>query len=156
MSDFNEISVLSKSCKPDCAIITNVGVSHIENLGSRDGILKAKLEITDGLKKGSPLFLNGDNDKLVTVKTDDYKLIFFGIENKSCDVTAEDITEKDLSTEFTAVRGNIRQRISIPTVGIHNVYDALAAFAVGTEYGVSPEEIAKGLSEYVPPVCARE
>lgn len=150
MSEFNEISALSKCANPDCAVITNVGVSHIENLGSRDGILKAKMEITDGLPAGAPLFLNGDNDKLSTVKNDGYKIVFYGIENKNCEVTAEDIIEKGLSTEFTAVRGAVRQRISIPTVGIHNVYDALAAFAVGTEYGVEPSEIAKGLAEYTP------
>lgn len=150
MDNAGQISALSKSCKPDCAIITNVGVSHIENLGSRDGILKAKLEILDGLKIGAPLFLNGDNDKLSTVKTDDYKVIFFGIENKNCDILAEDIKEIGLSTEFTAVKGETRQKITIPTVGIHNVYDALAAFAVGMEYGISPEDIAKGLANYEP------
>lgn len=150
MSEFNEISVLSKAAKPDCAIITNIGVSHIENLGSRDGILKAKLEMLDGLPKGAPLFLNGDNDKLSTVKNDDYKIVFFGIDNKNCEVTAENITEKELATEFTAVRGDIRQKITIPAVGIHNVYDALAAFAVGTEYGVEPEKIALGLCGYSP------
>lgn len=150
MDNAGQISALSKSCKPDCAIITNVGVSHIENLGSRDGILKAKLEILDGLPKGAPLFLNGDNDKLSTVKNDDYKVIFFGIENKNCDVLAEDIKEIGLSTEFTAVKGDIKQKITIPTVGIHNVYDALSAFAVGLEYGISPEDIANGLRNYEP------
>ncbi len=150
MDNAGQISALSKSCKPDCAIITNVGVSHIENLGSRDGILKAKLEILDGLKEGSPLFLNGDNDKLSTAKIDGFKVIYFGIENKNCDILAENIKEIGLSTEFTAVKGDIRQKIIIPTVGIHNVYDALAAFAVGIEYGINPKDIAKGLSEYVP------
>ncbi len=150
MDNAGQISALSKSCKPDYAIITNVGVSHIENLGSRDGILKAKLEILDGLPKGAPLFLNGDNDKLSTVKNDDYKIIFFGIENKNCDVLAEDIKEIGLSTEFTAVKGDIRQKITIPTVGIHNVYDALSAFAVGLEYDISPEDIANGLRNYEP------
>lgn len=150
MDNAGQISSLSSSCKPDCAIITNVGVSHIENLGSREGILKAKLEILDGMKKGSPVFLNGDNDMLSTVKNDDFKLIFFGIENKNCDVIAEDIKETGLATEFVAVKGDIRQKITIPTVGIHNVYDALSAFAIGLEYGVSPDEIAKGLMAYVP------
>lgn len=150
MDGFGQISVLTKCAKPDCAIITNIGVSHIEILGSRDGILQAKLEILEGLKKGSPVFLNGDNDKLSTVKLDDYKVIFFGIDNKNCDVLAEDIKEIGLSTEFTAVKGDIKQKITIPTVGIHNVYDALTAFAVGLEYGVLPQDIAKGLGSYTP------
>ncbi len=150
MDGFGQISVLTKCAKPDSAIITNIGVSHIENLGSREGILKAKLEMLDGLSKGSSLFLNGDNDMLSTVKNDDYNIVFFGIENKNCDILAEDITEIGLSTEFVAVKGDIRQKITIPTVGIHNVYDALSAFAVGLEYGISPENIAKGLGNYVP------
>ncbi len=150
MDGFGQISVLAKCAKPDCAIITNVGVSHIENLGSREGILKAKLEMLDGLKKGSSLFLNGDNDMLSTVKNDDYNIVFFGIDNKNCDILAEDIKEIGLSTEFVAVKGDIRQKIIIPTVGIHNVYDALSAFAVGVEYGISPENIAKGLMNYAP------
>lgn len=150
MDGFGQISVLAKCAKPDCAIITNIGVSHIENLGSREGILKAKLEMLDGLKKGSSLFLNGDNDMLSTVKNDDYNIVFFGIENKNCDILAEDIKENGLSTEFVAVKGDIRQKITIPTVGIHNVYDALSAFAVGLEYGISPENIAKGLMNYAP------
>ncbi len=150
MDGFGQISVLAKCAKPDCAIITNVGVSHIENLGSREGILKAKLEMLDGLKKGSSLFLNGDNDMLSTVKNDDYNIVFFGIENKNCDILAEDIKGIGLSTEFVAVKGDIRQKITIPTVGIHNVYDALSAFAVGLEYGILPEDIAKGLENYAP------
>ncbi len=150
MDGFNQISVLAKCVKPDCAIITNIGVSHIEILGSREGILQAKMEMLDGLKKGSSLFLNGDNDLLATVKNDDYNIVFFGIENKNCDILAEDIKEMGLSTEFVAIKGEIRQKITIPTVGIHNVYDALSAFAVGLEYGISPEKIAKGLENYTP------
>lgn len=150
MDGFGQISVLTNCAKPDCAIITNIGVSHIEILGSRDGILQAKLEILEGLKKGSPVFLNGDNDKLANVKLDDYKVIFFGIENENCDVRAVDIKEIGLTTEFTAIKGDIKQKITIPTVGIHNVYDALTAFAVGLEYGVSSEDIAKGLKGYTP------
>lgn len=150
MDNKGQITELSKCAKPDCAVITNIGVSHIENLGSREGILRAKLEILDGMKKGSPLFLNGDNDMLSTVKNEDFKIITFGIENKNCDVIAENICEKELSTEFTAVKDDLRQKITIPTVGIHNVYDALAAFAVGVEYKIDPEIIAKGLSEYTP------
>lgn len=150
MDGFGQISVLTNCAKPDCAIITNIGVSHIEILGSRDGILQAKLEILEGLKKGSPVFLNGDNDKLATVKLQDYKVIFFGIENANCDVRAVDIKEIGLSTEFVAIKGDIKQKITIPTVGIHNVYDALTAFAVGLEYGISPEDIAKGLANYTP------
>ncbi len=150
MSAFGEISLLTKACLPDIGIITNIGVSHIEHLGSRDGILKAKLEILDGMKKGSPLILNGDNDKLSTVKNDDYKLIFFGIENENADVRAFDIKENGSNTEFFVKAYSKTQKVTIPTVGIHNVYDALAAYTVGLLLGLSTEEIAKALENYTP------
>ncbi len=150
MDQAGQIAALSRSCQPSCAIITNVGVSHIENLGSREGILKAKLEILQGLPKGAPVFLNGDNDKLATVKNDNYNLIFFGIENQDCQIRATEIKENNLQTEFVAVAEGVSQKITIPTVGIHNVYDALSAFAVGLYYGVEPEKIAEGLKNYEP------
>ena len=150
MSAFGEISLLTKTCLPDIGIITNIGVSHIEHLGSRDGILKAKLEILDGMKKGSPLILNGDNDKLSSVKNDDYKLIFFGIENENADVRAFDIKENGSDTEFFVKAYSKIQKVTIPTVGIHNVYDALAAYTVGLLLELPTEEIAKALENYTP------
>lgn len=150
MSNFGEISRLSGACLPDMGIITNIGVSHIEYLGSRDGILKAKLEILEGMKKGSTLILNGDNDKLQTVKRDDYNIVFFGIDNEYADVKAEEIEETNGCTEFTVRYSDGTQRVTIPTVGIHNVYDALAAFSVGLELSIEPQKIAEALSEYEP------
>ncbi len=150
MSNFGEISRLSGACLPDIGIITNIGVSHIEYLGSRDGILKAKLEILDGMKKGSTLILNGDNDKLQTVKRDDYNIVFFGIDNEKADIRAKKIEEKNGCTEFTVCWSGGSQRVIIPTVGIHNVYDALAAFSVGLELLIEPQKIAEALSGYEP------
>ena len=150
MNHFGEIERMTKSSRPDIGIITNIGVSHIEYLGSRDGILKAKLEILEGMKKGAPLILNGDNDKLVTVREPDYKLVFFGIENPNVDFRAKDIEEKNGFTSFTVEFYGASQRVTVPTVGIHNVYDALAAFAVGYEMRMEPQKIAAGLKSFVP------
>lgn len=150
MSEFGEISALTRTAKPNGAIISNIGVSHIENLGSRDGIFKAKMEMLEGLKKSAPLILNGDDDKLSTVKNDDYNVIFFGIENGKCDVRAENIKEHGLQTDFTVVCKEGRQNVTLPTVGIHNVYNALAAISMGLCFGVSLESAAKGLESYVP------
>lgn len=148
MNHFGEISRLVNATKPTLALITNIGVSHIENLGSRDGILKAKLEITEGLPNGAPLILNGDNDKLSTVKNDNFNICFYGIENG--DFKAENIVENGSSTEFDiAYYGNV-QHISIPTVGVHNVYNALAAFTVGYFLDVPPQDAADALASYVP------
>lgn len=150
MSEFGEISALSNAALPNCAIISNIGVSHIENLGSRDGIFKAKLEMLEGLKKGSPLVLNGDDDKLSTVKNSDFKVLFFGINNPKCDVRAVDIKEEELHTGFTVLCKECTQKITLPTVGIHNVYNALAAITVGLCFGVTLEQAANGLKDYVP------
>ncbi|MDD6728347.1 MAG: UDP-N-acetylmuramoyl-tripeptide--D-alanyl-D-alanine ligase [Eubacteriales bacterium] len=149
MNHFGEISRLTAATKPTMAMITNIGVSHIENLGSREGILKAKLEILEGLEKGAPLILNGDNDLLSTVKSDDYNVVFYGIENE-CDFTAKDISEENGSTSFTVNYFGKSQRITIPTIGIHNVYNALSAFAVGYYLNISAEKSADALSKYVP------
>lgn len=150
MSNFGEISRMVLQSRPEIGIITNIGVSHIEYLGSRDGILKAKLELLEGLKKGGALILNGDDDKLSAVRHEDFKLIFFGINNPDCAVRASDISEENGETAFTVHFSGGTALAKIPTVGVHNVYDALAAFAVGLEAGLSPEEITAGLMDYMP------
>ena len=170
MNHFGEIHRLVNATRPTLALITNIGVSHIENLGSREGILKAKLEILDGLSEGAPLIINGDNDMLSTVLHNDeicskYNVIAFGIKNKF-NYNAENIKEENGSTFFDVVYtvskqidetdgvkaefSPCRQKITIPTVGIHNVYNALAAFAVGITLNIEPEKIATALSSYVP------
>lgn len=149
MSAFGEISRLSRVAQPNIGIITKIGVSHIEHLGSREGILKAKLEILDGLKPNAPLVVNGDDDLLSTVKLDDRRVITFGIENEDCDYRAVDIEQSGYSTSFNVLFDGGEQRVTVPTVGTHNVYNALSAFAVGIYLGVSPESAALGLSKYV-------
>ncbi|MBQ5825073.1 MAG: UDP-N-acetylmuramoyl-tripeptide--D-alanyl-D-alanine ligase [Clostridia bacterium] len=149
MSAFGEISRLAAVAQPNVGIITKIGVSHIEHLGSREGILKAKLEILDGLKPGAPLIVNGDDDLLSTVKLSDRPVITFGIENGSCDYRAVDIEQSGYSTSFTVLFCGGEQRVTIPTVGMHNVYNALSAFAAGVFLGVSPASAANGLANYV-------
>ena len=84
---------------------SNIGVSHIENLGSREGILKSKLEILDGLEAGSPFIINVDNDMLKTILDKDeimekYDVITFGIESESANYKAKNIKEENGSTSF--------------------------------------------------------
>lgn len=148
MNHFGEISRLSKAAAPTVALITNIGVSHIENLGSRQGILQAKLEILDGLQNGAPLLLNGDDDMLSTVSSDEHKIYFYGINNG--DFKASGIVESNNSTTFTVEYFGKTQKITIPTIGIHNVYNALAAFGVGYLLDVDAQLAADALSHYVP------
>ncbi len=150
MSNLREIAVLTAAVRPTCGVISNIGVSHIENLGSRENILKAKLEILEGMEKGSTLFINGDDDMLSTFKTEDYKLVTYGVNSKELDFYAEDILQDNEKTSFTVISGGIKQKITLPTVGIHNVYNAVCAFAVGLHHGISPKVCAKALENYVP------
>ncbi len=149
MNHFGEISRLTRQVRPTVGMITNIGVSHIENLGSREGILKAKLELLEGLEKGAPLIVNGDNDMLATITADDYRLVRFAI-NSDADFKALNISEENSKTSFTVSYYGKEQNVVIPAIGEHNVYNALAAFAAGYFIGVEPQAAADALSEYVP------
>lgn len=150
MNHFGEIARMTASCQPDIAVITNIGVSHIAYLGSRDGILQAKTEILQGMHPGSPLILNGDDDKLWGYKNPDYRQIYFAIDNRQAEVRAAEIREENGETAFTVCFDGKRQAVRIPTVGKHNVYDALAAFSAGLQCGIAPETAAAGLQNFVP------
>lgn len=150
MNHFGEISRLTRAVAPTVGLITNIGVSHIENLGSRAGILQAKLEILEGMAPDAPLIVNMDNDMLRTVKLGDRPLLTFAIDDQSADFTATDIAEQGSTTTFTVHHSTFTQPVTIPTVGIHNVYNALAAMAVGYVAGVDPAAAASALANYVP------
>lgn len=150
MNHFGEISRLTRAVAPTVGLITNIGVSHIENLGSRAGILQAKLEILEGMAPDAPLIVNMDNDMLRTVKLGDRPLLTFAIDDQSADFTATDIAEQGSTTTFTVHHSTFTQPVTIPTVGIHNVYNALAAMAVGYVIGVDPVAAAAALANYVP------
>lgn len=145
MNHFGEIRYLASIAEPDAAVITNIGMSHIENLGSREGIFKAKMEIAERFGKNNTLIVNGDDDFLKTVSSDTYKVVRFGLD-KSNDVYAEDIVNKGLrGIEFTVVNGSewFRAEVSLP--GIHNVYNALAAVCTGLCFGLTSDECVSGL-----------
>lgn len=149
MSHAGEISALSKAAKPTIGVITNIGVSHIENLGSQEGIFRAKMELVDGLMPGAPLLVNGDDPFLSTVGSNEsHKVYTYGIENG--DFKGYNIKESGFSTTFTVSYFNKEQVITLPTVGKHNVYDALAAFAAGYLLGVDAKVAASQLASYVP------
>lgn len=150
MNHFGEISRLTRAVAPTVGLITNIGVSHIENLGSRAGILQAKLEILEGMAPDAPLIVNMDNDMLRTVKLGDRPLLTFAIDDQSADFTATDIAEQGSTTTFMVHHSTFTQPVTIPTVGIHNVYNALAAMAVGYVAGVNPAAAAAALANYVP------
>lgn len=149
MNHFDEIRQLSCTALPDVGVITNIGTSHIENLGSREGILKAKLEILDGLDPKGLLVLNGDNDLLKTVDHLQVKTVTYGLDAKN-DYWAKDIQGEGEYTTAVVTTPQTTYHIRIRALGEHMVYNTLAAIAVAEHYGLSEEEITRGLASYMP------
>ncbi len=151
MSHFGEISRLTRIAKPELAVITNIGVSHIENLGSREGILKAKLEILEGLQMDGTVVLNGDDELLWGARGElDCETLYYGIENPNCDLVAKNICTYSDSSTFTCKIEGTEYEFLIRVPGIHHVYNALAAILVGLRHRVSIENIRKGIRAFVP------
>ena len=150
ISDFGEMTRLSKVAKPDTVIMTNIGQCHLENLGDRDGVLKAKSEVFTYWSKKGAIILNGDDDKLRTLE-DKLPVQYFGMDDKGA-AHAEDI--KDLGMEGTSCTlvfaDGMRIPISISIPGQHMVYNALAGALAGRAYGLTAEEIAKGVAALQP------
>jgi UDP-N-acetylmuramoyl-tripeptide--D-alanyl-D-alanine ligase len=151
MSSRGEITRLSNIVRPDIAVITNIGISHIEKLGSKENILKSKMEVLDGMdpRKGV-LILNTDDMMLSEVKIDSkIRTVFFGIENNA-GVRAENISLTGGITAFDIKIAGKTFKAVIPVPGKFVVYNALAAIAAALELNIEPKSIMKGLSEYKP------
>nr|WP_294666641.1 UDP-N-acetylmuramoyl-tripeptide--D-alanyl-D-alanine ligase [uncultured Blautia sp.] len=146
ISDFGEMTRLAKIARPDTCVITNIGTCHLENLGDRDGVLKAKTEIFKYLKKDGHIVLNGDDDKLCTVKEyEGIKPVFFGMESDK-EIYADEIASRGLKGMTCRIHvGEESFKVDIPMPGIHMVYNALAATAVGRIYGLTLEQIRRGI-----------
>lgn len=155
ISDFGEMHRLAKIAKPDTCVITNIGQCHLEFLGDRDGVLRAKSEIFDFLRPDGHIILNGEDDKLGTLtEVKGIRPVFFGI-GKENGVYADRIEKKGLdgiSCRIHTGQGDFTALIPIP--GMHMVLNALAGTAVGLHYGLSLEQIRKGI-ESLQPVSGR-
>ena len=148
MTALGEIEELATTLLPQVGVITNIGVSHMERLGSQQNIRRAKLEIVQGLREGAPLLLNGDDPLLWGYQNPGCHVIFYGIENKNCQITAKDIIVLMGSTTFTICYQGEQYPAHIPCMGPHNVLNALAAFGVGVCLGMEPKEAAAALDKY--------
>ena len=154
ISEFGEMHRLATMANPDICVITNIGLCHLENLKTRDGILKAKTESFAHLKKDGIAILNGDDDKLSTVRqVGDKEPVFYGMEEKmeyredakkSVYATGvENLGLYGMQARIHTPEGERDVRIPIP--GEHNVYNALAATAVGLSLGLSLDQISSGI-----------
>lgn len=150
MSGFGEIRRLSTLARPKIGVITNIGISHIEKLGSKENIARAKLEMAEAMSERDLLILNADSPELYAKKGKlSPRTLFFGIEKG--DLRAEDIKSLRQDGMAFRVKGDGTDfPLEIPFVGIHQVYNALAAVAVGLEFGLGPKEIQEGLLDARP------
>lgn len=148
ISDFGEMTRLSEIARPDYCVITNIGQCHLENLGSREGILKAKTEIFTHMNPDGYVFLNGEDDQLVTVKKPGKnEVIYFGMSDTD-EVYATDIEDLGLLGSKAVIHaGEAAFAVRIPLPGVHMVLNALAATAVGIKLGLTPAEITQGIAE---------
>lgn len=157
----NEISVIETSMnapgeilgnadivRPETAVITNIGTAHIEFLGSRENIFKAKSEVLTYLKKGDTAIVNGDDDLLAGLKSDVFDVVKVGTGN--CDYKAFNISQDNGELSFSVLVKGQEQRFAFAYPGAHNVINCLLAIAVGEKYGLTSEQIQKGFSQFVP------
>jgi len=149
MSGFGEIARMSDIAEPDVSVITNIGSSHIEMLGSRENICKAKMEIVKGMKREGEVVLNGDEPLLWAFRKGEYNPSYVSVYNREAEYRAVNIRYDDMRTKFDMVcaDGMIKD-LEIPALGQHHVYGALFACAVGNRLGLSYEEIKAGLTKF--------
>lgn len=149
MNHFGEISLLTDIAKPTLAVITNIGTSHIGNLGSRENILRAKLEILEGMKIPR-VIINNDNDLLhdwYEKNKDEIEIHTIGIENNS-ELMAKEIELGEESSKFKAISNEDKTEIQVPVAGIHFVYNALCAMEVGRVFGIATNQIQDGIAKF--------
>lgn len=150
MNHFGEMRVLTSIGHPDAVVITNIGSMHIENLGSREGILKAKLEILEGLRPGGVCFFNGDEPMLWDLKAkNENRTWYFGVENPGCDLRAEEIELLEGKSRFRVVGVGHDFPVELSVGGLHNVHNALGAIAVALYYQVPEAVIQEAMAHYV-------
>lgn len=149
MNHFGEIKLLTSIAKPDVCIITNIGTSHIGNLGSRENILKAKLEILEGNPKAK-VIINNDNDllhKWYKENKEKYNITTYGIKNQS-DFNARDIILNQNGSEFICNINKKDEKIRVPVGGEHFVLNSLCAIAAGNYLNIKTNDIIEGIEGF--------
>ena len=147
ISDFGEMTRLGKMARPDIAVYTLIGRSHLNALHDLDGVLRAKTELLDEMRPDALIIVNGDDERLAALRPRQ-RTLSYGL-GERCEVRALDVKWEG-GVRFTVARGERRFEVKIPAFGRHLVYSALAAAAVGMELGLSDAEIASGLANYAP------
>ncbi len=148
MNHAGEISALAKIAQHDIAVVTNVGPVHLEFFDSVAGIARAKYEIIESLHADGTAVLNADDEYVSQFGREFRGRVLTYALRHPADVRAEAVEELGMEgVSFDLVAGNSRERVRLPMLGIHNVYNALAAVAVGVDRGIPPAEAAAALSK---------
>ena len=152
INHFGEMRRLSEIVRPDLCVLTNIGQCHLEFLGSRDGILKAKSEIFEFMNPDGTVCVNGDDDKLAEIQdVHGKKPVRFGLDPERNDVYADEIENLGLLGSRAVIHaGEAAFPVRIPLPGAHMVQNALAAAAVGFALGLSADQIAAGIASARP------
>ena len=148
MNHFREIAYLSNIARPDLGVIINIGTMHIEHLGSVEGILRAKLEILEGMGAEGKIVLNGDDALLWNLHKTQDRAVYFGYRNPLCAVTGQEIIQNPANLRFDVKAMGYDFPVELPLEGEHYVSDALAAIAVGLHMDVEPEAIQRALAQF--------
>lgn len=151
MRGLGQIKLLTDIAKPTIGVITNVGETHMELLGSIENIAKAKSEMAQAIEIDGKVVLNADDEHVAKMhEVTKARPIYFGI-NHAADVKAFNVkTVGEGKTEFDAFIGEKMAHFTLNMLGIHNVYNCLAALAVGYACGLTIEEMQKGLASFKP------
>ena len=150
MNSFGEISILTNIAKPDVAVITNIGTAHIGMLGSRENILKAKLEILEGLNLQGTVITNYDNDLLhnwYEKAKENYHILTYGLQQGS-NIMGRDVIFEENGSKCEAVINDKTYEVSIPVGGEHFVSNSLCALAVAKALDIPIEKALKGIGEF--------
>lgn len=151
MNNFGEIARLSDVAKPKISVITNIGTAHIGNLGSRENILKAKLEILNGMEKDGICVINADDDLLFSHKDEIFcRTITFGTENKYADYFAYNIKSDEKGSSFCVKIFGNEEKFTLNVPGTHHIKNALSAIACGLCFGMDLCGIKEGVSNFLP------
>lgn len=149
MSGFGEIAAMSGAASPDVAVITNIGTSHLEYLGTRENICRAKMEIVTGLRRGGTLVLNGDEPLLRGQHGSAYRTVFVSVETTDADYYADHIRFTASGSVFDLhCPDGACVHVEIPAIGKHMVMEAALAFAAARAIGEEPADIVNGLRQY--------
>ncbi|MDY3915678.1 MAG: UDP-N-acetylmuramoyl-tripeptide--D-alanyl-D-alanine ligase [Selenomonadaceae bacterium] len=149
MRGFHQIEAMAPIAAPKIGIVTNVGETHMELLGSLENIAKAKSELVEAIPSGGTVILNADNKYVAGMRGkagEDVRVITFGLE-QPVDVKGGDIRTAGTQTTFAVTYAGETHDYTIAMVGRHNVYNALAAIACGFALKLTPEEIQRGLQK---------